>query len=524
MSAAESQRNQTLRRVDWRYVLLDPQPARSVSFDHDDLAQAVTAISDRVTPPDESGADCELAVATNPAAKTLRAAWAALKPGGALYSEWTIPIKGRVRRVRHILQAAGFQNVECYWSWPPPDQQPIFWAPLEARGAWRYLLASRPADRQRWQHAARWLARATAYVLHELGLLTPVCAMAFKPDAAPQSLAPGSLTTWLLTQWQEEQLGPRPQELSLLVLTGGKRSTNKIVALVFAGAETQPRFVVKLPRVADSAPGLRHEAAMLETIQARRTTPMPGVPQLVFCDESATHFVLGETVLNGVPLYTQLAQPNYRTWALKATDWLIELAGTPAPASRDQWQSRIIDPILHDFQRTFGPVVDQTLWQETCAAFAQLETLPLVCEQRDFSPWNVLITASGELAVLDWESAELDGLPALDLIYFLTYLAFFVAGAMDSGKYIETYRQCWTEQTSIGQVNTEGLRRYCEALNLDVALMPTLRLFTWLLHARSEYARLTADTGGTPLSETLRQSLFVRLWEEEAQQARQQHA
>ena len=35
-------------------------------------------------------------------------------------------------------------------------------------------------------------------------------------------------------------------------------------------------------------------------------------------------------------------------------------------------------------------------------------------------------TSGGELAVLDWESAELDGLPGVDLAYFLAYLAFFV--------------------------------------------------------------------------------------------------
>jgi aminoglycoside phosphotransferase (APT) family kinase protein len=35
-------------------------------------------------------------------------------------------------------------------------------------------------------------------------------------------------------------------------------------------------------------------------------------------------------------------------------------------------------------------------------------------EQRDFGPWNLLVTPAGQIAVLDWESAEVDGLPALD--------------------------------------------------------------------------------------------------------------
>ena len=175
----------------------------------------------------------------------------------------------------------------------------------------------------------------------------------------------------------------------------------------------------------------------------------------------------------------------------------------------------MIKPILNDFQNSFDAILDRYLIQETYRILEQITSLPLICEQRDFSPWNVFISAQGELEVLDWESAELDGLPGLDLIYFLTYLAFFVEGRMDSGALIETYRGCWSEQTVIGRVNTECWRYYCAALKLDDALEPALRLFTWLLHARAEYARLTADAGGQPSSEVLRRSMFVRLWEEE---------
>jgi len=179
----------------------------------------------------------------------------------------------------------------------------------------------------------------------------------------------------------------------------------------------------------------------------------------------------------------------------------------------------VIEPVLNDFQRSFGAALDQHMIRETHAILAKLDSLPLVCEQRDFSPWNILATADGELVVLDWESAELDGLPGLDLIYFLTYLAFFSEGAMDSGAYVEAYRGCWSEQTLIGQVNAECLRRYCEALKLDYALAPALRLFTWLLHSRSEYARLMTDAGDRPSNETLQHSLFVHLWEEEVRRA-----
>jgi RIO-like serine/threonine protein kinase len=67
----------------------------------------------------------------------------------------------------------------------------------------------------------------------------------------------------------------------------------------------------------------------------------------------------------------------------------------------------VIESVLNDFQRSFGAALDQHMIRETYAMLAKLDSLPLVCEQRDFSPWNVFATTDGELVVLDWESAGL---------------------------------------------------------------------------------------------------------------------
>ena len=52
--------------------------------------------------------------------------------------------------------------------------------------------------------------------------------------------------------------------------------------------------------------------------------------------------------------------------------------------------------------------------------------LPKVLEHRDFAPWNLLLDETEGLSVLDWESAVIDGVPSLDLLYFLPYLTFAV--------------------------------------------------------------------------------------------------
>jgi hypothetical protein len=242
---------------------------------------------------------------------------------------------------------------------------------------------------------------------------------------------------------------------------------------------------------------------------------MPGVPRLLFRLDRPGFIALGETFLTGVPLGTLLGRHNYRELALKATRWLADLAGQATPLPRATWWHRLVESVLVDFDASFDPVVDPAMLRETRAILATLGDMPIVCEQRDFSPWNILLTPDGSLAVLDWESAELQGLPGMDLIYFLSYLAFFLDGAMESGHCRGSYRTAMNPSTLTGSVTQECLSLYCDQLGLEPGALNPIRLLVWLLHSRSEYQHMTADAGGRPGPEVLGHSLFVRLWKEE---------
>ena len=516
----EKERNRLLRRTDWRFLLPNPMPARSICFTQGYLARALAQVSELVLPCDRSAsAACDLAVAVNPTRATLAAAAAALRPGGACYSEWYSPFVGGPQGIRQRLQAVGFEDVSLYWPWPWPSRAPsAFWLPIEARGALQYFLERRPKAASRAGRAEQTAVRALWQLSVARGLARPLCAIARKPTPGDRARQARELD-WLDAvhcHWESWGLGPRPTHLTRLLLTGGLRSINKPVALVFAGQECRPRLAVKMTRVAEAAPGLAREAAVLQAIQAQRPDSMGGIPRVLFREAFGEMSIAGQTALDGQPLLTHLRPATYRQLALKATDWLARLAEGAGVQPRTAWWARIVEPVLENFQADFCSVVDAGQLEQTRRCLASLDNLPSVPEQRDFSPWNVLIDDKGELVVLDWESAEVEGLPVLDLIYFLTYLAFFHDGAMASGRWRESYRASLDPATLTGATRVECLTRYCQQTGLDLAALRPLQQLVWLLHAHSEYQRLVADAGvGKPSEAALRASLFVSLWQEE---------
>jgi hypothetical protein len=522
--------NHLLRRVDWRFLLPSPHPARSISFTDGVLAEAVAAISKTtVAVGQHAPAECDLAVAVDPDDATLAAAWSALHPGGSCYVEWYSPCAGGVSGVRRRMQAAGFEAVTAYWPWPWPDRQPpSFWLPLEAAGALHYFLDKRnlvQPVRQRMQTALlRWLWRLS----RRLELTLPICVVARKPESAGgEALMPQqALLERVKANWENWGLGPTPHRLSWLLLTGGQRPINKVVGLVFAEPHAQPRIAVKLARVPESISALAHEAAVLGSLHASRPGGVDGVPRLLFyegadgaadgvADDVASQTLLGETVLTGAPLYAHLRRESFRDLALQATAWLADLAGEPPLPAHCLWWEQLAEPALNEFTGSFGAAVDPALIERTRSLLAGVGALPVVCEQRDFSPWNVLIAPDGEWVVLDWESAELQGLPGLDLLYFLTYLTFFVDGAMQSGRRLESYRAMLDPTTFTGAVFAECWTTYAHRLGLDPDALGPLRLLAWMIHARSEYRQFLGESGGHPTPEQLQSSLFMSLWQEE---------
>jgi hypothetical protein len=502
--------NARLRRVDWRFLLPSPRPRRALCRAAAPLADAVASIADQVVT-DGSGRDCDLVVGTDPDAATLVELREALAPGGTCYTEWQPRIGGADKAAR-ALRLAGFEDVVCYRPWPASGVPPVFWIPVGARGAAAYV---RSRQRLRGGRVRRLLAearrRARDLVRGRVG--GPICALARRPGTpASGQLAPSA---WLRDGWPHWGLGDAPGQLSALLVTGGPRTVSKVVLLAFAEPSPVPLVAVKAPRVDEAAAGVRREGDALASLAASRPAGVPGVPRVLARRQAGGVPLLSETAIVGRPLEALLTRRSLGPWSGKVADWLAALAPREHPRPASHWRDAIVEPVLARFVDVFGAVVDQGLLREGEAILGGLGALETVPEQRDFGPWNVLVTPAGEIAVLDWESADVDGLPALDLLYYLAYAGFNVDRASDRERRVASFRRSLDVVTPTGAIRRDCLARYCGALGLDPAQLAPLRALVWLIHAQSDARHAAADAGGVPSAALLSRSLFLALWEEE---------
>jgi glycosyltransferase involved in cell wall biosynthesis len=421
--------------------------------------------------------------------------WRFLVPGGELLHSWRVPRIAGPRRLRRRLEADGFSDVKVYWTGPLPHRQPQFWLPVESSEAVEYLLASRGASSPTGK-----LLRAVWRFANRAGVLAPLHAVARAPGEAGIDDA------------------PLPPSASLLLLTGGHRSINKAVGLAFEEGEAKPAMAVKFARVAEAEPGLEREARVLGRL-GEEHPDLAGVPRLLGQGRRAGRLAVAEEAIEGGSMLHALTDENFGEMATRVTDLLIALASVEPPGPDPSWRERLVEQPLSWFEHRFGPVLDS-------AALAQVRTLlgglgdpPAACEHRDCAPWNVLLTPSGEPALLDWESAEPDGLAGIDLVYFLANCAFVLDNAIESETTRQSYARLLDSATARGRVAAAAFERYSRALGVDGEDLRRLRLLCWVVHSRSDYAHLELEVRGGPGPEALRRAPFLGLIEAELERS-----
>jgi hypothetical protein len=411
--------------------------------------------------------------------------WRFLLPDAELLAHWRLPRPGGIGRARRRAEAAGYTDVGVYWAGPLPHRLPQFWLPLEVEEATDYLLATRAP-----RSLAGSVLRHVWCTLRSAGLLAPIYVVGRREGGGDEGAIPLS------------------SACPLLLLTTGHRSINKAVGLAFEPGASGPSRAVKFARVPEAEPGLEREAEVLGRLREERSD-LDGVPHLVGRGSRAGRLAVVQEAVAGESLLDTLRPENFEAVAMGVTGLLVELARGPQSRPDPDWRRRLVEEPLEWFERCFWPL------PAAGSVLDGLGEIQLTVEHRDCSPWNVLMTPGGAPVLLDWESAEPEGLPGLDLVYFLANCAFVLDGALERGRTRETYARLLDPATDHGQVAARAVAEYTAALGISAEDFRRLRLLCWIVHSRSDYRHLQLEYGGAPPQEALRRSIFAGLVDEE---------
>lgn len=334
-----------------------------------------------------------------------------------------------------------------------------------------------------------------------------------------------SVTDFLVANWDRlslAELGRPP--LSTLVLTPGFRASSNVILLVFAQGKPQPVLVAKVSRLPGDNSELRSEAENLERVQSARRGGFDSIPRLVTLSEDDDHSFLVETMLTGSLMSPATVRQHATACTESVLDWLIELGvATASPSAQDHgWFQRLVAEPTDRLRRALpvSPPEDQLLarsWDAT-AALAGCD-LPLVFEHGDPSDPNLLTLENGKVGMVDWELAQANSLPAVDVFFFLTYVAFSQRRAKRPAEYLAAFHQAFFGPSAWA---APYLLRYAHSVGLPQESLTPLFILCWVRYLAKLTKRLNPGKSDSLAGETLawlRSNRYYSLWKHSVERA-----
>jgi aminoglycoside phosphotransferase (APT) family kinase protein len=299
---------------------------------------------------------------------------------------------------------------------------------------------------------------------------------------------------FLERNWQRLELKRfgDPARLSCVMMTPRFRASSHVICFILTEGKTEPIFVVKLPRLPGDHSRLDREAANLRAANHNRAENDFSIPRVLAYEDYHQHRLLIETAVPGRTMSPAVVRRQPESCTEITITWLtnLQLATMTHGAERDDWFARLIDEPFLQFKKILRETEDVArLADETVGMMKPLRNhgLPLVMSHEDFSPPNILQTENGDVGVVDWELAQPNGLPASDLFFFLTYIAFARNGARKNEAYLKAFHQAFFNSNAWARPYVE---RYCEGLKLSQEMLAPLFVATWGRYVAGLIARL----------------------------------
>jgi hypothetical protein len=101
-----------------------------------------------------------------------------------------------------------------------------------------------------------------------------------------------------------------------------------------------------------------------------------------------------------------------------------------------------------------------------------------------------MVNREGEVAFLDWEAAEPQGMPLWDMFYFLRTYGVWASRAAGTRDTVKSFTQHFLADAPLGQMLRDATGRYCERVGLARELVEPLFYTCWMHRSLKEATRL----------------------------------
>jgi len=324
---------------------------------------------------------------------------------------------------------------------------------------------------------------------------------------------------FLTKNWQRlllQRFGD-PSRLSGVMMTPRFRASSHVICFVLTEGKTEPIFVAKLPRLPGDNERLDREVSNLHVANRARNENDFSIPRVVAYENFHEHRLLIETAVPGLPMTPAVVRRHPEACIEAALTWLFDLQRAADRKPALHWYEGLVEQPFKQFRNILPPAAaDENLIEQTTALVQPFrhQELLLVMEHGDFSSPNILQDEKGRVGVVDWELAEPAGLPAADLFFFLTYIAFARQNARKNADYLKAFQQAFFRPKAWAW---PYVKRYCERFNLSHEMLAPLFVQTWGRYAAGLVMRLqeSNETGNMVGDETvkwLRSNRYYLLW------------
>jgi hypothetical protein len=132
------------------------------------------------------------------------------------------------------------------------------------------------------------------------------------------------------------------------------------------------------------------------------------------------------------------------------------------------------------------PPVRAFLADQIASLGSQTGRFPVVFQHGDPGIWNLLVSPTGAPVVLDWEAADLRGMPLWDIFYFMRSFGIWVARAEGTTDQLRGFERQFLAPSAIGDMLHDAVVQFCRDSALDWALVEPLFYTCWMHRALKE--------------------------------------